>query len=105
MDVGKNNNQKIATMLYVVMFGDGRGLAHCNAHTWKQILSQCYFIRVDWICFQKRKPKEAKKIFVIGKIVAFLGMGWIFFTKQNQNKQEKNWMFGYGGFRCTLKGM
>ncbi len=33
MGVGKNNNQKIATMLYVVMFGDGRGLAHCNEHT------------------------------------------------------------------------
>ncbi len=33
MGVGKNDNQKIATMLYVVMFGDGKGLAHYNAHT------------------------------------------------------------------------
>jgi len=32
MGVGKNDNQKNAMVLYVVMFGDGRGLAHSNAH-------------------------------------------------------------------------
>jgi hypothetical protein len=29
---GKKHNQKIITMLYVVMFGDWKELAHCNAH-------------------------------------------------------------------------
>jgi len=33
MGVGKINNQKNAIMLDVVMFSDGRGLAHCNAQT------------------------------------------------------------------------
>jgi hypothetical protein len=33
LGVGKINNQKNATMLYVIMFSDWRGLAHCNAQT------------------------------------------------------------------------
>jgi len=33
MGVRKINNQKNGTMLYVIMFNDGRGLAHCNAQT------------------------------------------------------------------------
>jgi hypothetical protein len=35
MGVRKSNNQKNATMSYVLMFGDGRGPTHCNTHTWK----------------------------------------------------------------------
>ncbi len=33
MGVRKSNNQKNATMLYVVVFGDGREPSGCNAHT------------------------------------------------------------------------
>jgi hypothetical protein len=35
MGVRKSNNQKNDTMLYIVMFGGGRGPTHCNAHTRK----------------------------------------------------------------------
>jgi hypothetical protein len=35
MGMGKSNNKKKkGTMSYVVMFGYGGGLSHCNAHTW-----------------------------------------------------------------------
>ncbi len=34
MGMGKSNNKKKGTVSYVVMFGYGRGSAHCNAHTW-----------------------------------------------------------------------
>jgi hypothetical protein len=33
----KKKKPKNVTILYVVMFGDGKRLAHCNAHTWKQV--------------------------------------------------------------------